>query len=517
MESMNGAESLVRTLLNCGVDTCFANPGTSEMHFVAALDKVPGMRCVLGLFEGGVTGAADGYGRILGRPAATLLHLGPGLANGLANLHNAKRAASPVVNIVGEHASFHLRYDAPLTSDIEGVARPMSHWVRTSLDAGSVAMDGAAAVAEARTAPGRIATLILPADTAWNPASGIASLPPIATPRRIDEKAIAQAAETLMSGARCLLLLGGDGLTEANMRRAGAVAARTGTGLMTTTYTRNAARGAGRISAQRLPYPVAQALKALQPYQRILLAGAPPPVSFFGYPNSPSELQPPGCELIQLVAPDEDIADALARLMESVGAKESDAVLQPLARPVAPSGAITPESLGQALAAALPDDAIVVDEAITTGRGFFAAMTGAAPHSWLSNLGGAIGFGPPVGTGAAIAAPGRKVFCLEGDGCFMYTLQSLWTQARENLDVTTIVFANRGYNILKGELAMVGAGNPGRRALDMLEIGRPDLDIAGLAKAMGVPARKAFTMDDVNAALRAAVASEGPKLIEVVI
>ena len=174
---MNGAESLVRTLVAGGVDVCFANPGTSEMHFVAALDRVEGMRCVLGLFEGVVTGAADGYFRMKGTPASTLLHLGPGLANGLANLHNAKKANSGIVNIVGQHATYHIEYNAPLTSDIEGLARPMSAWVRTSPDAKSVARDGAAAIAAAKSAPPQIATLILPADTAWNEADGVAQVP----------------------------------------------------------------------------------------------------------------------------------------------------------------------------------------------------------------------------------------------------------------------------------------------------------------------------------------------------
>lgn len=514
---MNGAESLVRTLLACGVDTCFANPGTSEMHFVAALDRVAGMRCVLGLFEGVVTGAADGYARISGRPAATLLHLGPGLANGLANLHNARRAASPIVNIVGEHASFHLKFDAPLTSDIEGVARPMSHWVRTSRAASTVAQDGAEAVAAACTAPGQIATLILPADTAWTDADGTAHLPALAAPSQVDEAVVRGVAALLRHREAPLLLLGGDALTESNLVTAAAIAAACDAKLMTTTYVRHLPRGAGRVAVPRLPYPVAQALQALAPYRSIVLIGAPPPVSFFGYPNSPSELQRDDCHIQRLAQPGEDITDALLRLADLLEADQRSVQLQAPDRPLPPRGQLSPAGIGQALAAALPDNAIVVDEAITTGRGFYAATAGAAPHSWLSNLGGSIGFGTPVGTGAAVAAPDRKVFCLEGDGSFLYTPQSLWTQARENLDVTTIVFANRSYNILKGELAMVGAGNPRRRALDMLELDRPAIDIAGLARSFGVPARQAASLDDLNHALHDAVATDGPKLIEVLL
>lgn len=517
MNAMTGAESLVETLLASGIDTCFTNPGTSEMHFVAALDKIPGMRCVLGLFEGVVTGAADGYSRIAGRPAATLLHLGPGLGNGLANLHNARRASSPIVNIVGEHASFHLRYDAPLTADIEGIARPVSHWVRTCRDAESVAADGAEAVAAARRAPGQIATLILPADASWGAAVAAAGALPVAAAPRVDDSRIAAAAEALKAGPGCLLMLGGNALDEPALTLAGAIAAKTGAKLMTTTFMRCMPRGAGRVAAFRLPYLVAQALPALQPYRRILLVGAKPPVSFFGYPTTPSELHPEGCEVQPLVEAEMDIADALARLADRVGARPQDAVLQPFEPVEAPRGAITPEGLGRGLAALLPENAIVVDEAVTTGRGFYPATRGARPHHWLANLGGSIGFSTPVSTGAAIAAPDRKVICLVGDGSFMYTPQSLWTQAREGLDVTTVVFANRSYNILLGEFAAVGAGAPGQRARDMFELDRPDLDMVGLAASMGVPGSRVDSLEGFCTALSAAIAGDGPKLIEVLV
>src|ERR1035437_2141109 len=157
---MNGAESLVCTLLAAGVDTCFANPGTSEIHLVAALDRLPGIRCVLGLFEGVVTGAADGYARMIEKPACTLLHLGPGLANGLANLHNASRSHVPIVNLIGQHATYHLRHDTPLRSDIESIARPYSKWLRTSASTSGLGGDAVEAIVAARTAPGQIATLI---------------------------------------------------------------------------------------------------------------------------------------------------------------------------------------------------------------------------------------------------------------------------------------------------------------------------------------------------------------------
>src|SRR5271167_1334621 len=211
---MNGAESLVRTLVGGGVNVCFANPGTSEMHFVAALDRVEGMRCVLGLFEGVVTGAADGYFRMKNTPASTLLHLGPGLANGLANLHNAKKANSGIVNIVGQHATYHIGFNAPLTSDIEGLARSMSAWVRTSPNAKSVAADGAAAIAAAKSAPPKIATLILPADTAWNEADGIAHVPAESQRAGYSPQAVDNAATVLHSGGTQNLLLITGVLTE---------------------------------------------------------------------------------------------------------------------------------------------------------------------------------------------------------------------------------------------------------------------------------------------------------------
>lgn len=512
---MNGAESLVRTLVGGGVNVCFTNPGTSEMHFVAALDKVDGMRCVLGLFEGIVTGAADGYGRMTDKPAATLLHLGPGLGNGIANLHNAKKAASPIVNIVGEHASFHIKYDAPLTADIEGIARPVSHWVKTSPSAKTVAADGAAAIAAASAAPGQIATLILPADTAWNEADGPATVPAIPARPKVDEARIREAADILKSGKPTLILMTGHVLLEKGLALAGAIAAKTGAKLLTQLSNKRLERGAGRVPVLRVPYVVDQAVDTLKGFQNILLVGAKPPVSFFGYPDKPSEQQAPGTVITRLAELEEDAVDALARLADLLGAKEKDAPFQESKRPPMPTGAITLDSLAASLGALLPEGAIVVDESVTTGRGFFPLTAGAPPHDWLNNMGGSIGFGTPVGTGAAIACPTRKVICLVGDGSAMYTIQSLWTQARENLDVTTIIFANGTYQILKGELAQVGAGNPGRKAMDMLEIGRPDLNFVDMARGMGVPGRRVTTIDEFNKALQSAMQESGPKLIEV--
>lgn len=512
---MNGAESLVRTLVAGGVDVCFANPGTSEMHFVAALDRVEGMRCVLGLFEGIVTGAADGYYRMKGTPACTLLHLGPGLANGLANLHNAKKANSGIVNVVGQHATFHLGYNAPLTSDIEGLARPMSAWVRSSPDATSVARDGADAIAAARGQPPKVATLILPADTAWNEANGIAQVPAAEQRAGFSPQAVEEAARALRGGEQSLLLLTGSALTEKGLALAARISGKTGCKVLSQTYNPRMARGRSRFFVERIPYVVEAALPVLKNFRDIVLVEAADPVSFFGYPNKPSRLRPEDCAVHHMCETGDNSVAALEALADALGAKEADARPQKLVDLVKPTGALTHASIAMAIACAIPENAIMVDESVTTGRGFFPPTAAAAPHDWLQNMGGSIGFSTPVATGAAVACPDRKVICMVGDGSAMYTLQSFWTQARENLDVTTIVFANRTYQILKGEFAGVDAGEPGQRALDMLNIDRPALDFVSLAKGMGIVGRAVSNVDDFNAALAEANAQKGPRVIEV--
>src|ERR1700732_1818881 len=512
---MNGAESLVRTLVAGGVDVCFANPGTSEMHFVAALDRVEGMRCVLGLFEGVVTGAADGYFRMKGTPASTLLHLGPGLANGLANLHNAKKANSGIVNIVGQHAVYHIGFNAPLTSDIEGLARTMSAWVRTSPDANSVATDGAAAIAAAKSAPPQIATLILPADTAWNEADGIAQVPAESQRVSYSSQAVDNAAKVLRGGAQTLLLLTGGALTEHGLALAAQIAAKPGGKVLGQTYNPRTARGRGRFSIDRIPYVIEQAQPILKDFRHIVLVEANDPVAFFAYPNKPSMLKPDGCEVHRMTAGGENSVAALEAVASALGAKPADAKPQALVELAKPPGGLTHASIAQAIAMAIPENAIVVDESITTGRGFFPPTAAAAPHDWLQNMGGSIGFSTPVATGAAVACPDRKGIWLVGEGSAMYTLQSLWTQAREGLNVVTIVFANRIYQILRGEFDGVGAGEPGQRALDMLKIDRPTLDWVALAKGMGVSARAVTTVDEFVTALADAMPEKGPRLIEV--
>ena len=514
---MNGAESLVRTLLKGGVDVCFANPGTSEMHFVAALDKLEGMRCVLGLFEGVVTGAADGYYRMARNPASTLLHLGPGLANGLANLHNAKKAGSGVVNIVGEHATHHIKHDAPLTSDIEGIARPVSHWVKTSRSSKDVARDGAAAMDAARQAPGQIATLILPADTAWNVADAVATALPVLPPGKVSPERVVESARVLAQGAGALLLLGGSGLTERSLQWAGRIAAKTGCRLLASGFNARVQRGAGRVQVNRVPYVVGLALDALKDVRHIVLAGAKFPVSFFAYPDKPSVLAPEDCTSTSLAGAEHDIEAALEDLAAELGARTTPPLFVAGAeRPNLPSGRVTQEGIGAALGALMPENAIVVDESVSTGRGLFPLTAGAPPHDWLNNMGGSIGFGLPVAVGAAIACPDRKVITLEGDGSGMYTVQALWTMAREGLNVTVVVLANRSYAILKGEFANVGAGTPKQRATDMMSLDRPNLDWVALARGHGVEAGRANNLEELAREFKRAMAVQGPYLIELV-
>jgi acetolactate synthase-1/2/3 large subunit len=498
---MNGAESLVRTLVDNDVTVCFSNPGTSEMHFVAALDKVEGMRCVLGLFEGVVTGAADGYYRMTGNPASTLLHLGPGLGNGLANLHNAKKARSGIVNIVGEHASYHIKHDAPLTSDIEGVARPMSDWVKTSRSAETVAADGALAVEAARAAPGHIATLILPADTAWEKAGAVATARAPAPRTTVATEAIAAAARALTSNEPAMLMLGGIAVRGRALELAGRIAAKTGCRLMSEYNNARMECGAGRVRVDR----------------QMILVGAKSPVSFFAYPGKPSVLVPDGCAVTRLATVAEDIETALEALAAELNALTTPpAGVMSLNRPALPTGAVTLDGIAQLIATLMPDNAVIVDEAVTTGRNFGAHMHSAPPHDWLNLMGGAIGAGLPLATGAAIGAPQRQVIALEGDGSAMYTLQALWTMARENLKVMVVVFANRSYRILHGELANVGAGTPGRKANDILTLDRPNLDWTALAQGCGVDAGRATSLDELAHQFKRGLSAHGPYLIELV-
>lgn len=515
--SPTGAQSLLSTFVQAGVEVCFTNPGTSEMHFVAALDEEPGMRAILGLFEGVVTGAADGYGRMAGKPACTLLHLGPGLANGLANLHNARRAGTPIINVVGDHATYHRQLDAPLTSDIRGFASPVSGWIHVSESAASVAGDAARAVQASMTPPGQIATLILPADTAWNPGSGAAAPLPVSSPNAPAQDKVDAVIGALRSGEACTLLMNGAGVSEAALQLASPIAQHAGARLLGDTFIARIPRGAGRVDLQRLPYFAEQAEEALAGTRHLILVGTRAPVSFFAYPGIASELTPDGCTVHTLAAPDEDAAAALEAVVDALGAGSLPAQTTAMQRPSLPDGALDPGSIARSLAALMPDNAILVNEAATSGFAIPPLTAASAPHDWLDLTGGAIGMGLPLAVGAAVACPDRRVIGLQADGSGMYTLQALWTMAREGLDVTTIIFANRKYAILQVEFMRVGAHNPGPKAMSMLDLDRPNLNWVELAHGMGVPARQVTDAGAFNDALAESLASPGPYVIEALI
>jgi acetolactate synthase-1/2/3 large subunit len=514
---VNGANALIRTLVDAGVEVCFMNPGTSEMHFVAALDEVPEMRGVLALFEGVATGAADGYARIAGRPAATLLHLGPGLGNGLANLHNARKGHTPVVNVVGDHATYHKQYDAQLESDIETVARNVSAWIRFSDSTDKVAADAAEAVAAAQGPPGQVATLILPADVSWS--EGGEPAPPVAatTPAPVDEAQIAELAAVLRRGEPAALFVGGRACRADALVDAGRIANTVGAKLLAETFPARLERGAGRVPVERLAYLAEFAAMQLDGLAHLVLVDAKSPVSFFAYPGKASDLVPEGCHVHVLAGPDGDPAAALAALAAALDAPAGAATLQPAVRPELPTGPLTADAVCQAIGALLPEGAIVSDEGNTSGLFAAGHTAGAPPHDWLCLTGGAIGQGLPVALGAAVAAPDRRVIALQADGSAMYTLQAWWTMAREQLDVVTVIFNNSSYAVLNMELARVGATAGGEKAKDMLDLHRPDLDFVALATGMGVPATRATTAEDFAAQLAAALATPGPTVIEAVV
>ncbi|MCB1678720.1 MAG: acetolactate synthase large subunit [Halioglobus sp.] len=515
---MNGAESLLNTLINNDITVCFTNPGTSEMHFVAALDEVEGMRCVLCLFEGVLSGAADGYARMARKPASTLLHLGPGLGNALANIHNAKKGHVPMVNIVGDHATYHLQYDAPLTADIEGIARPVSDWVHTARSPRDIARDTAEAIRQAGI--GRVATLMLPADVSWGdnpdgPEGAVAVAPPAVVPSKRVDEAIAR----LRSGQNCMLMIGGREIDTQRGLMLSRIGKAAGARVCADVFPTRMARGAGTAALERLPYLAEMAIDSLKDIDQLLLIGAPSPVSFFAYPNVPSTLSPPGCEELLLAGPDDDIDQVLEDLLERLDAVDVEPDVNPLTLPELPAGDLDAAKAGLTIAHFLPENAIVVDEANTSGLAFAPALAAAQMHDCLNLTGGSIGFGLPVAVGAAVACPERKVVCLEADGSAMYTIQALWTMARENLDITVVIFNNRKYAILELEFSRTGArgGKPGPKAASTLAIGSPDMDFVAIAQGLGVQACRATTCEEFNRQFEEAVQAKGPRLIDAIV
>ena len=515
---MNGARSLLSSLTQAGVDDCFANPGTSEMHFVAALDEVPEMRGILALYEGVATGAADGYGRVTGRPAAVLLHLGPGLGNGLANLHNARRARTPVLAVVGDHATSHVRHDAPLQSDIESVARTVSTFVRTSAHANDVGADAVDAVISAIGPPSGVATLILPADVSWTEVTEPARPTMPATEATVaSPETVTAVAKALRAAREPVILIGGSATAPGAASRAARCADAVGARLLSETFPPISTRGAGTPVVERLSYLGEFAAAQLEGADLIVTVGAAWPATFFAYPGARSDLVPGGASVLSFVGPDSDPEMSLESLCVEVGATGRPSKLQPSGRPEAPSGDLTTQSFAAAIGTILDEQMIVVDES-NTGGIYLAPMTAGCPaHRWMTLTGGAIGYGLPAAVGAAIGSPESRVLCLESDGSAMYTFQALWTMARENLNITTVVLSNRSYAILTMELARVGATQRGSAAESMLDLDSPELSFVSLANGMGVPGTRVTTAEELVSALRASLGAKGPMLIEVML
>ncbi|UTW47672.1 acetolactate synthase large subunit [Bacterioplanoides sp. SCSIO 12839] len=521
-KKMNGAQALMKTLVDSGVDVCFTNPGTSEMHFVAALDNEPKMRAVLALFEGVATGAADGYARMADKPAATLLHLGCGLGNGLANLHNARKGKVPMINIVGDHATYHVQYDAQLQSDIETVARNVSpEFVRTSQTTEALCQDAADALTAAQTYPNKISTLILPADVSWGEGATPAAVPALPAAPVAEDAVIEKIAKAILStksgGKKTALLLGGRALREPSLMEAAKIAAKHGVKLFAETFPTRIERGAGLPPVERIAYLAELVGVQLADIKNLITVDAKAPVSFFAYPGKKSYLVPDGCNLFELATPEQDTIKSLQKLVAALAANDTLPQLQPADRPVRPKGKLTAEKVCKAVGHFLPDNAIIVDESITSGLMLNTMTAGAPRHDMLTLTGGAIGQGLPSAVGAAVACPDRPVLALIGDGSSMYTNQALWTMANENLNVTSIIFNNASYSVLNIELERVGAESVGEKAKSQLNIGGAALNFAQLAQGMGVHGTRITTAEELNKALEYALAHNGPNLIEVMI
>lgn len=514
---MNGAERLLETLADSGVELCFANPGTSEMQLVSAIGNHEKMHAVLCLFEGVVSGAADGYARMSDKPAVTLLHVGSGFSNSMANQHNARRAHVPLVNIVGDHATYHLQYDAPLTSDVPAHARLSSDWVAVSESADDLAVCGAQAVHAARQGWGRISTVIAPANHAWEESNSKAPALPLLEMEQVSSETIAETASMLVNGRKTALFLGGRALREDSLTNAGRIARATGADIVCETFPSRLQRGAGRVPVGRLPYFAEKAAEFLASYEQLVLIGAKEPVSFFAYPGKKSRLVADGCQVVTLAEIHQDTTSALQLLAVELNAHQDGVTAENLPELAPPAGPLTPLAIAQSLAQLMPDEAIISDEAATCGLPMFAVTENAPPHDWMTLTGGAIGQGLPLSLGAALACPDRKVIALQADGSAMYTVQALWSMARENTDVTVVIMNNRSYAILNIELARVGAGKPTAKTLSMFDLSRPDINWVEISTGLGVPATRAESAEEFHQQFADAMASHGPRLIEAIV
>lgn len=515
---MNGAEALIQTAVDCGIDLCFANPGTTELPLVGALDRVAGIKGFLGVFEGVCTGAADGFGRMAERPAMTLLHLGPGFANGIANLHNARRAHSPIVNIIGEHATWHRPVDPPLAMDIEGLAGTVSDWVRTTASSQELPGDMTKAVRAA--SGGGVATLIVPHD--YQLGACTAQAPPLAGTEfaPIDPAEIETAAKLLRTKKKTALILGNRGLRAEGLAVAARIRGMIGCDLVAETFFPRMEGGGGLPMVPLIPYVPELAQAMLAEYEGVVLAGAKDPVTFFGYPDVPSRILKDNHEMSAIGTGGQDIVEALSALADSLKGKgrggEADHTAQP-SRPPIPDGSLKPAAVCQTLAALQPEGAIIVDEGLTTSARYY-SMTGGLPsHTILRITGGAIGYGMPCAVGAALACPERPVINFQADGSALYTVQALWSQAREGLNITTLICSNRSYRTLVGELRRAGVEKLGKNAQALVSLTDPPIDWISVSQGFGIPAVSVTDVAALADALKRSLAEPGPSLIEMVL
>ncbi|GAB3930591.1 acetolactate synthase large subunit [Kribbella albertanoniae] len=510
---MNGAEALVETLRLAGLQVCFTNPGSSELELLAA-GLSSELHTVLCLEEGIATGAADGFARMSGVPAATLLHQGPGLANGLANLHNAKRALSPVVNLVGASATTHHELDGPLECDIEILAGPMSGWVRTVRDARLITADTRAAIVAAHLPTPGVATLIVPSDLAAAPSGGaVWDAPGLRLPAP-SSNGVDELIPLLHNGSGddVTVLLGGTALDRHGLSVAAQVCRTLGWRPVAEAFPRLLAGGPDSLFLTRLAADPAVARRQLAGTRHLVLAGARLPVTAFAQQGAPGTLAPADCRIWSLAAPNEDataallqLADASRRSSSQYDAPTRSARRPPLALPTV-AKPLTTELLATVVAMMLPENAVVVDETNSSGPEFAAALREAPPHDLLTGCGFAIGQGLPLAVGAAIAVPDRRVVCLESDGSAMYALAAFWSQAHEDLNVTTIILNNRGYGILRRIAPAPTTG--------FFDLSAPEIDYVSVAAGLGVPGARVRTTAELRTQLGRALTHPGPYLID---
>lgn len=518
-EVMNGAEYLIKTVAHAGIEVCFANAGTTEIPIVNALDTACGIRAILCLFEGGCSGAADGYARMKDKPAMNLLHLGPGFANGIANFHNARRAGSPIFNVIGDHATWHRPNDPLLNMDLESLVGTVSGWQRNNKSPENISRDVAEGISAAYA--GQIASLIVPSDHQWAQPAATQIFSAGFTFDPVKQTEIEAAAQLLRTNSRTALVLGGRALHQAGLRQAARICAAAGCDLLTDVFPARIERGAGYPIVKKIPYFPEQATAMLAAYETFVFAGAREPVAFFGYEGLPGILLAADQKRVHIGDGNQDEAAALEHLADALGAPVAlppDApFIASFRRQELPEGALTVENVCLALAALQPENAVIIDESLTSGFAYYNLAATAPPHTLLYLTGGAIGQGIPSATGAAVACPDRPVINFQADGSALYTLQALWTQARENLNVTTLICSNRSYKIIRTELERAGCSTAGPAAEKLIDLNRPDINWVQLSQGFGVPATAAVTVAEFAAAFHRAMVEPGPHLIELVL